>query len=772
MDLNKKHLLNLTTFLLFCNLSTWGQSINISGRVLNQSTQKTIEYANVMLFNPDLVFLKGVTTDSIGIFEFTNITSDNYILSVSCMGFEIKKILLQNLSEPVEVDVYLNESTLLLEEVVISASSTISKINQRIVFPTKLQLNHSANGIQLLNTMTLAGLKINPITNSISSSDGGKVILQINGANATPEEVQTLQPHQVKRIEYSDYTGIRFEGASKIINYIIERKDKGGVIGVDLMNSLNTLAGGDVFFIKYNKKKSEYSLNYTTVFQNNNTNNRTRASTYLFENLPMLRRDEVGDGGDYSHQMHDITLGYNYQHSDSVFFNAKVKYALTDQPNNDFRSNLKENGIDMGDLFDYVSQRITTPTIDLYYEHGLKNRQKIYANIVGSYVKAKTRRNYIEYGSPDTLFKERFNLFSNKSSVIAEGIYEKGFDYGTLKLGAKYFQSLIKQKIQQHEVFESDQQQAEFSIFTEWSYRKKNITYSIGFRGNRVHFFNNSIKKDYYSFLPKVMLGYRLNENSFIRYSMGLSQTNPSLLELTDTEIWLDPYLVEKGNASLKPYCNLNNNLFYESQKGLFTFNVNLQHHYKHNPIMESVKEQGNIFFTTFDNMRSWNKYNAETTSKIGMIKNILQLSLTGGYNHFASHGLNYFHSYSNFYYSASVLAMYKKWMFTGQLQPFEEQLYGETVTKKGNYHYLAVQYNNANLSFGFGAFNPFKNVSRTIIENKSNRTPFMRESFSSASQTIVATLTWNFSFGKTYNSGSKPLDNKDTDYGIKNSYK
>lgn len=64
----------------------------------------------------------------------------------------------------------------------------------------------------------------------------------------------TLQPHQVKRIEYSDYTGIRFEGASKIINYIIERKDKGGVIGVDLMNSLNTLAGGDVFFIKYNKK--------------------------------------------------------------------------------------------------------------------------------------------------------------------------------------------------------------------------------------------------------------------------------------------------------------------------------------------------------------------------------------------------------------------------------------------------------------------------------------------------------------------------------------
>ncbi len=42
---------------------------------------------------------------------------------------------------------------------------------------------------------------------------------------------------------------------------------------------------------------------------------------------------------------------------------------------------------------------------------------------------------------------------------------KKGFDYGTLKLGAKYFQSLIKQKIQQHEVFESDQQTSRIFYF-------------------------------------------------------------------------------------------------------------------------------------------------------------------------------------------------------------------------------------------------------------------------------------------------------------------
>ena len=187
---------------------------------------------------------------------------------------------------------------------------------------------------------------------------------------------------------------------------------------------------------------------------------------------------------------------------------------------------------------------------------------------------------------------------------------------------------------------------------------------------------------------------------------------------------------------------------------------------------MESVKEQSNVFLIMPENMKSWNKYNAEVTLKIGMIKNILQISLTGGYNYFDSRGNSYAHTYSNFYYTANMLAMYKRWMFIGQLQPFNERLYGETLTKDGNYHYLAIQYNTNNFSFGIGAFNPFKNVSRTIMENKNSQAPFRRESFSNASKTIVITLTWNFSFGKILSSERKSLNNQDADYGIKGSFK
>lgn len=82
-----------------------------------------------------------------------------------------------------------------------------------------------------------------------------------------------------------------------------------------------------------------------------------------------------------------------------------MKYALTDHPHNDFKSNLKENSIEIGQILDGVSQKINTPTMDLYYEHGLKNQQKIYVNIVGSYIKAETDRNYIEYNDIDTILE-------------------------------------------------------------------------------------------------------------------------------------------------------------------------------------------------------------------------------------------------------------------------------------------------------------------------------------------------------------------------------
>lgn len=99
MDLNKKHLLYLIVFFLFGNLNAFGQSINISGRILSQGTQDAVEYANIVLFKQDSIFLQGTTSDSIGRFEFMNLSPKimycQYLVWVLSLKRYCYKILLK-----------------------------------------------------------------------------------------------------------------------------------------------------------------------------------------------------------------------------------------------------------------------------------------------------------------------------------------------------------------------------------------------------------------------------------------------------------------------------------------------------------------------------------------------------------------------------------------------------------------------------------------------------------------------------------------------------
>ena len=47
---------------------------------LSQGTQDAVEYANIVLFKQDSIFLQGTTSDSIGRFEFMNLSPNDYVI--------------------------------------------------------------------------------------------------------------------------------------------------------------------------------------------------------------------------------------------------------------------------------------------------------------------------------------------------------------------------------------------------------------------------------------------------------------------------------------------------------------------------------------------------------------------------------------------------------------------------------------------------------------------------------------------------------------------
>ena len=109
-----------------------------------------------------------------------------------------------------------------------------------------------------------------------------------------------------------------------------------------------------------------------------------------------------------------------------------------------------------------------------------------------------------------------------------------------------------------------------------------------------------------------------------------------------------------------------NNTLNFDYRKGLFSGSLYLLYQYQRKPNMEETIRENDLFIRTIANQRSWQKLNPEIEVKVGPFKDILSLSLSSGINYFDSRGHNYHHTYTNWYYRASIMASYKNCLCDG----------------------------------------------------------------------------------------------------------
>jgi hypothetical protein len=165
---------------------------------------------------------------------------------------------------------------------------------------------------------------------------------------------------------------------------------------------------------------------------------------------------------------------------------------------------------------------------------------------------------------------------------------------------------------------------------------------------------------------------------------------------------------------------------------------------------MDEKRLTGNRIVQTWDNQQDWPRAASRLMLRIGPVKDILQLSVTGGVNHYISNGNTYHHTYTNW-----------NWF------------YGETMDGGENLHYVVVSYKHKNLSVALGMFNPFADNYKQDTENWSQYASYHRSNYiNESSRMPFVRLTWNFSFGRTFNAGQKRLNNTDNDSGVMNTGK
>ena len=751
--------------------SIFALDIEIKGRVLQASDRTAVEFANVVLQTMDSVFVTGVTTGLKGEFVFKNVPAGDYRLIISMIGYETQMVELEGENRNIDLkEILIEDASVSLGEVTVTASATTNKSDRKLVYISERQVNASTNGVDLLQQLMLPRVQVNPIQNQVSLIGGGEIQYRINGAKVEIHDIIALKPADIIRIEFHDNPGLRYGNAEIVLDYIVRRPETGGNMGVNVGVSPVYEFGNYAVNGKINHKKSEISMNYNFGPRNFYNVWRDNEETFTFADGSQLKRKEAGEPAHLEMYPHTLNVTYSYMEANKMF-NATFRHFTNNQPHGDFEGSLY-NMADPNDvvrMIDKSTSKGYRPALDLYYQQNLKNEQTLVFNIVGTFNKTDNMRIYQE--SRDNMILTDVNnlTIGKKYSVIGEGIYEKKIGVNRFSAGLKHTQSFSDNEYRNGHDFFTQMNQSETFLYGEFRGKVQKLDYTLGAGVTRSYFAPKGAEgyQDY-MFNPRVVLHYTLPGNSFIRLRADINNSSPSLSSLSAIDQTIDSLQIQRGNPNLKPFLTYRTELTYEKQKGIVYGNLWGTYEYQPKAIMEEKHLEDNKIVQTWDNQKNWQRAAGRATLRVGPVKKILVLSVTGGVNHYISNGNTYRHTYTNWYGNVDATAMYKKFMVNMGLNTNYNRFYGETLNGGENIHYLMLGYKHKTLSLGVGAINPFVDNYKVQNENRSEHASYKKAMYiKESSRLLVFNLTYNFSFGRAFTGGQKRLNNADNDSGV-----
>lgn len=741
----------------------------ITGKVIDESSNQSVEYANVRLMTPDSTFVTGVATDDGGNFLLKEVKDGDYLLCVSCIGYSESYLSIRNLRENLQIgELSLSPDNVRLEGVTITASPVIKRTDRQIILPTEMQTKAASNGLALLKNLQLSRLVVNPIDNSIGLPGGESVQLRINGIEVTQAEITAIRPADVLRIEYIDNPGARYGNVGAVLNYIMKRRESGGNISADLSNGVSDTGYGEHnLSARYNFNRSELS---TTVYWGRRDLEWTRENYESFRFPDAYQENkELGRPTRIKYDNLNFNLNYSYQENDKQLFNVAFRNSYSDTPHSlSDRISTLYDGETSYSISDRTSSRTNIPSVDIYYQRNLKNKQTIYADVVASYLHSNNERNFLQQSAGATDTDIRSLTKGEKYSVIGEGIYENQFNEGKFTGGVKHTQAYLQNTYTGDVDRKVAMNTAETYLFAEYQSKLKALDYTVGIGAMRTYNSQGQQSSEKYIFKPSLSLSYSLNGQWFFRYNGYISGYAPSLAQLNDISQAMDKYQIRRGNPALKSVTFYANTLTASWQSRYVSVELFGRYSYDDKPIMETTYQEDGHFIRITENHKGFHRLNIETAIQVRPYKEYISIKLTPFLNRYISQGNSYTHTHTNIGLRGNLMAMYKNWVLMAEMNTSNHTLWGETLTKEEKLHTIMAGYNTEKWSIAAGVLNPFTKKYEQEIENLSRQAPYRQLAYSTnLSPMFMVNVSFNLDFGKKRNGAGRRINNKDTDTGI-----
>jgi hypothetical protein len=599
-----------------------------------------------------------------------------------------------------------------LNEVVVKAPKVIRKADMDVYYPSRSAVENSRNGMQLLTNLMIPSLSVTDALGSIQAA-GQSVQLRINGRVATVDQVKALLPETVKRVEWMDNPGLRYNGANYVLNFIVTNPTLGGSLQTEGRQALN-MAWGDYFAdAKFNNGRSQMEVGAQFKLTNKVKSYRDYKETFTYADGTSLTRTETPLGGNIDNTYGKLWGAYSYIKPDTTVFYVQASIAPT------FSNAWVANGqLSLSDgssdilLTDSNGDKGITPRVSAYLEQHFANRQTLVVEFNASFYNGKTYSDYMEQlpGATDYLTDIHTMIKDRNQAYAIEADYIKNWRNSRFTAGASYTANRNRSQYENlgGEIFHQRQDKAYF--FAEYFQRINNISLTAGLGAQYTDFMFKETNQGNHSWnlRPQATIAYTLNRNHRFRLSFQSWQSTPSLAETNVAPQQIDGFQWRIGNPDLKTSTSYMLTLRYNFSQPRVEGSFGVRAFTSPDAITPYLYWNDNRLITSYENSKGLQNLTFFLSPQVEIIPTWMMASGHIQYRVERMRGTGY--KLYNHNWSGNVSVMLTHWGFelVGQYVRAQHDLWGEKISWGENLSIIQLAYNWKNWQLGAGVIMPF----------------------------------------------------------------
>ncbi|MDE6305780.1 MAG: TonB-dependent receptor [Muribaculaceae bacterium] len=656
-----------------------------------------------------------------------------------------------------------------LNEVVVKASPVINNNNRKVIRPSKETLRTATGGIDLLRKLQLSLITVNPLTNSIEVAGGGDVVLCINGIESTSAQIAAIKPQEIQRIEYHDKPGIRYAGATVVIDYITSRHDYGGNLYIDAFEayargrwaSIDQIAG------QYNHGNSIWTANVNYFGQQKDKWVRDYDEVWYYPDAT-VKKHENGIPVTVSQHGLESAINYNNLHASGNILNIRLGFNMNNVPNEEEgdRKALLQTSILEDPIFvaEHTERKSITPNLGIYYHYKLSENRSLLLDARTSYMHSQLFHEYHENGNIESDL-----VTGNRYAAKLLGMYEYRNGSRVLNIAVSNNNSFFNNTYFQDQNINVNVVQSETAIMGEYSTRFGNWgamgNMKIAYRHLGQQYKN--LNKIFIS--PEINLSYRLSTKFFFRYTVSLDYKMPAAAEISNVRQSIQLGMIRRGNPELQPFRLINQSIDASYKNSLIDIDARIEYRNENKPIMESVRYENAVFVKTFSNQRSFQRLILGSSVTLRPWKDHLSIMAAPRLARYFSHGLEYRHCHNIFRVGLSVDFSYNEWLVYGNIMSGPANyMYGEEIIEEKDMNQIMIGYKRNNWSLHLGVFNAFMRNYWMTTRNMSSLAPYTSMAHSGRSSSYIAVkFSLSLNFGQQGRETVMHENDIDNDSGI-----